>query len=343
MNSNRSRAYFQYWGKVMRDKDEHVQTLHLLPYHCLDVAAVGRVLLNRDAQLQQRVCGHLPLKPEDVDTLVILFLALHDIGKFSIPFQSLVEEAVKILRRALRMRPYSRRHTDVGLALWEDRLLECMCSSAVFQGESDDAHRIGNYILPLAQPFLGHHGLPADSGDVLTCEQFLDEDVEAAIAFLYDCARLFVREPVPLPQDLGTLYDALKVRSWLLSGFAVVCDWIGSNSDFFPYCSDEMVLDDYWLRACDSAERAVDEAGILPVKRRQFSGMAGLFPELKDFWPSPLQAHVSQCDIGAGPQLWIIEDITGSGKTEAAIVLLHRLMQQGYDGFFLALPTMATA
>ena len=39
-----------------------------------------------------------------------------------------------------------------------------------------------------------------------------------------------------------------------------------------------------------------------------------------------------------------MEDVTGAGKTEAALMLTRRLMASGCpDGFFIALPTMATA
>src|SRR5690606_26506584 len=45
-----------------------------------------------------------------------------------------------------------------------------------------------------------------------------------------------------------------------------------------------------------------------------------------------------------GPQIYLMEDVTGSGKTEAALTLTHRLMAHGVaDGFFIGLPTMATA
>ncbi len=343
MNTNQGRAYFHYWGKVKREKDQHVQGIHLLPYHCLDVAAVGRVLLNRDKHLLKRLQGNVPLSLENVLRLTLLFLALHDVGKFSVPFQGLVEGALRILGRKLRIKAYSHRHTELGLALWEEQLLYHLSDACVFQGEYDDMCGLGNYLQPLVQPFFGHHGMPVDSGDVEVEDQFLGEDVEAAKSFLADCAKLLVRDPIQLPQDLSSVYDAARVQSWILSGFAVVCDWIGSNSEFFPYCSDEMRLEEYWRRSCDSAEEAVEKAGILPVPRSQFIGMGSLFPELKDVPPSPLQAYVSECDLASGPQLWIIEDTTGAGKTEAAIVLLHRLMLQGYDGFFVGLPTMATA
>jgi CRISPR-associated endonuclease/helicase Cas3 len=48
--------------------------------------------------------------------------------------------------------------------------------------------------------------------------------------------------------------------------------------------------------------------------------------------------------LPAGPSLYIIEDSTGSGKTEAALMLAHRLISDGRaDGLYVALPTQATA
>ena len=42
-------SYFSYWGKARPTDDEAF--FHLLPYHCLDVAAVGRVYLQRSPAL----------------------------------------------------------------------------------------------------------------------------------------------------------------------------------------------------------------------------------------------------------------------------------------------------
>ncbi len=59
---------------------------------------------------------------------------------------------------------------------------------------------------------------------------------------------------------------------------------------------------------------------------------------------TPLQAEVSQHTLGHGPQLFILEDVTGAGKTEAAMMLAHRLMSEGRGhGVYVGLPTMATA
>ena len=57
-----------------------------------------------------------------------------------------------------------------------------------------------------------------------------------------------------------------------------------------------------------------------------------------------MQAWAQTVPLAPGPLLAIIEDTTGSGKTEAALILAHRLMAEGRaHGLFFALPTMATA
>jgi CRISPR-associated endonuclease/helicase Cas3 len=57
-----------------------------------------------------------------------------------------------------------------------------------------------------------------------------------------------------------------------------------------------------------------------------------------------MQRLAGELPLGRGPQLLLIEDATGSGKTEAALLLAARLMAAGLgEGLYFALPTMATA
>jgi CRISPR-associated endonuclease/helicase Cas3 len=94
--------------------------------------------------------------------------------------------------------------------------------------------------------------------------------------------------------------------------------------------------------ALPQAEAAVTAFDVLPSSPSLTTGMASLFPNISE--PSPLQNFSSFCELSQGAQLLILEDITGSGKTEAALTVAHRLMAAGFaDGIFMALPTMATA
>ena len=57
-----------------------------------------------------------------------------------------------------------------------------------------------------------------------------------------------------------------------------------------------------------------------------------------------MQRRVQEIELPPGPALFLIEDETGSGKTEGALMLAHRLMaSKAADGLYVALPTMATS
>jgi CRISPR-associated endonuclease/helicase Cas3 len=70
--------------------------------------------------------------------------------------------------------------------------------------------------------------------------------------------------------------------------------------------------------------------------------MTELFDSI--FEPTPIQQFAESMRLAQGPQLIVIEEVTGGGKTEAALTLAARLLAAGTaDGVYLALPTMATA
>jgi len=125
----------------------------------------------------------------------------------------------------------------------------------------------------------------------------------------------------------------------------VLADWIGSNTEFFSYRADAdrpTPLADYWDEALAMAERALDNVGVLPLGKRAPLDFAQLFPAITT--PSPLPVWAATGPISPEPQIHLLEDVTGAGKTEAAVMLTHRLIASGHvDGFYIALPTMATA
>ena len=45
--------------------------------------------------------------------------------------------------------------------------------------------------------------------------------------------------------------------------------------------------------------------------------------------PSPLQQTAERIPLSDGQALYVIEEVTGSGKTEAALMLAHRLIAAG--------------
>src|SRR5207247_6859712 len=84
------------------------------------------------------------------------------------------------------------------------------------------------------------------------------------------------------------------------------------------------------------------ESGLAPSQPASFRRITELFDSVRE--PTPLQRLAETMELAQGPQLIVIEEVTGGGKTEAALTLAARLLANGAaDGLYLALPTMATA
>lgn len=123
-----------------------------------------------------------------------------------------------------------------------------------------------------------------------------------------------------------------------------MADWIGSCRDWFPYRKPEPTVAEYWPEALSKAKAAGVGAGILSAPLPDALTPARLLPQKIAQSLSPLQQHVLDLELPDGPMLAIIEDVTGSGKTEAALLIAARLlMHDRANGLFFALPTMATA
>jgi len=331
-------SYFHHWGK--KNRDENSPKFHLLPYHALDVAAVGTVLFRSDPILRERL-GRIGLDGRDLESLLCFLLAVHDTGKFSTPAFQRMGSDLPAENRLWR------HHADLGYRLWREHLWKKSIDEGwIGLKDGTDADDVWSVVDPLLKVSCGHHGRPPDEEETSILEWFTSEDKRAAEEFIRDCGALFLdRGLLPLSDDRETI-RAIKKTSWLVAGFCVLADWIGSDEDYFPYrvdaCDLSLYLHDI---ALPNAAAAVRDKGTIPSIPSQERRIEDLFPEIfAEHAPTPLQKYASSCPLGAGPHLFIIEDATGSGKTEAAITLAHRLMAAGEgQGFYIALPTMATA
>ena len=106
----------------------------------------------------------------------------------------------------------------------------------------------------------------------------------------------------------------------------MLADWIGSDQEWFPYReqADFKDLETYWDYAQEQANRAIAKAGVVPAGIRDCIDYDALIGAQTT--PSPMQEWARTAELPAGPALFMIEDETGSGKTEAALMLAHRLM-----------------
>ena len=185
----------------------------------------------------------------------------------------------------------------------------------------------------------GHHGRPPAVLDALHSEDACTTSLAAARAFAIDAMDVFGGQPVtpPGPATAARL-------AWHLAGLAVLADWIGSNEAWFAANTSPVPLGQYWNdHALPQAGEAVARAGIVPARARTRVALSDIAPHAVTI--TPLQSLATTLDLPAqGPSLVVIEDQTGTGKTEAALLLAHRMMARGRArGVFVALPTMATA
>lgn len=351
-----SNLYYHYWGKARtaEENDSDLQgsgsAYHLLPYHCLDVAAVGKALLDRHPHLLSQLGNLSGMGSKAFLDWSTFLLALHDIGKFADGFQNLRPDLFQQLQKRSTAATYHEHHDALGYRF----CLDCAIN-VLTKVDGQDRH-VGMFeadLQDLLKPWLGavagHHGRPPK----LTLmplplhHQFPDQVRQDTLTFIEELMVLLLPNGLPFQANAFDYFDyfdqAFRRISWLMAGLAVAADWIGSNHRWFRYHNEPMSLADYWnTLAMQQAAQAVDECGLATVAIAPSAGMPWLFPDLS--LATPLQQLAEQGAIGDGPQLFIIEEVTGGGKTEAALTLAHRLMDKGLaDGLFMALPTMATA
>ncbi|MCX8508415.1 MAG: CRISPR-associated endonuclease Cas3'' [Rhodobacteraceae bacterium] len=264
------------------------------------------------AAVAERLLAPCPLAQPLRDALVLL-IALHDLGKIGDGFRDMIRKRV----------PQSWRHWQ----LTEVWLAENESFAARLQA---DSHALKHLIAAIA----GHHGRPSEkpTGDFKRQRRFarpeVAQDVAAVIAGFCDLwpdaslAALSEEQAGPL--------------GWWLAGLTTGADWAGSNAEWFPARQGGLTLADYLAHARGLAAKAVPKAGLVPGQLKT----APLF----DFPLRPMQQAARDIALPDGPTLAFIEDETGAGKTEAALILAQRMLEAHKGkGVYLALPTMATS
>ncbi|WP_246285323.1 CRISPR-associated helicase Cas3' [Nguyenibacter vanlangensis] len=315
-----------FWGKARpasADAAADGPSMHPLIAHMLDVAAVAVLLPGGgNCGLDRRQLGFL--------------VALHDIGKLLPAFQAKSEACWPTdVLGAFRAEHVPCHHDAAGLALlglMADNVLAPLFGDSPDRGRWRLTHKSR-----LLRAIAGHHGQPVSPADQRTLDRGTIERAKTLVGRLLD---LFRPPPMPRPDD------ATLIRlEWMLAGITVQADWIGSRQEWFPYVTPDNILDPsgyFWNQALPRAQAAILRAGLGPMALAPFAGTARLFDHIRQ--PSPVQALLEAASLPPGPLLAVIEDMTGSGKTEAALVMAQRLMAEGRgSGLFVALPTMATA
>jgi len=339
-------SYFKYWGKAKKDSSQDVADYHLLAYHCLDVAAVGALLLSPEKQMTKDLAEFLELPPEQLQRLFVFCLCLHDLGKFASAFQKLYNARNDHLLTPECPKEYDGRdyrHDRMGLFFWQELVHGDLPALFGFPAcESRDKERCFDSLMVIMNCVLGHHGQPININNPRSIKAYTEpHNLTAVSDFVTDL--ILLMQPIIIIERFKSpeWRRRLEQVSWQLAGVAVLADWIGSSSDHFKYHTEPMPLTDYWLIAQETAQVALASTDLDQAPRvRPFQSIEAHY----GFAPTPLQKWAETVEIDSTPQLFILEDVTGAGKTEAALALTHRLMETGAaDGFYFGLPTMATS
>lgn len=303
---------------------------HGLLFHLLDVAAVARILLDRHVPItvRRRFAKRMGLPSEHAfDAWVVFLAALHDYGKATPPFQrKFAPQQQKLARCGLEF-PHPPSNTPHGRMTASPELRQRL----VLLGWSNAL------ALQAVRWVGGHHGV------FPTNNQFIAADDDIGLhGWVLAREELFERVlkvlgPLQAPQSDEVLADV----GLFVAGLTSVADWVGSMSEHFPFETEELEEEAYWK----TAQRHADEALAAVGWRTWTQGAARSFNDLFGFHPRPLQTALVELVGVAKEQFFaVVEAPMGEGKTEAALWVAHEMGRvASHRGFYLALPTMATA
>ncbi len=344
--------FYRYWGKAQVTTE--AANYHLLPYHCLDVAAITDAWWRQSQNIRRCFIQVTGLSEEQAKAWVLFFIALHDYGKFDLRFQRKAPKAwnqvnselsqIEVKINGLEIKKYN--HGPAGLYWFYQDNKERFAHDDFFDfDDNDDWLAWFSWLAPV----MGHHGMIPEDGEKDSDEYRLSH-VPETVRKTFQQARQhwleYLEKQFLTPAGLGLDDTPPRLEknnnqqsfATMLAGFCSVCDWLGS-SDFFKYDSDPSDnLSAWYEQRINIAAEALEAAGVIG-KIKPYQDIKVL---LKGH--APRQIQVLCDDLPHRQSLTIIEASTGSGKTEAALAYAWQLLVLGLaDSIVFALPTQATA
>lgn len=323
------RPAFQLWGKA---HDGQPWPMHPLLCHMLDVAAVAARMLAETTPhaLRDRLLAIDPDRERAFRTLLFV-IALHDFGKATPAFQSKRAEATAPLSRYGfnfdQVQRGDRHHGDIGFWMLTPELTRLR------------AHSRG--ARALARAVVAHHGeFPLDECREPGRRQLGQSPTwSAARAELREELRRLFGVDWPIAPAFAN-HDAPYAVS--LAGLTSVADWVGSMDEVFNYTAPPQTLREYWPLALARAATALQRAGLRTSRSTSSPTFRGLFPNYEP-WPLHRLADELAPTLDE-PSFVVVEAPMGEGKTETALLLAaSNEARASQDGFFIGLPTQATA
>ena len=152
-NLSESPSYCRYWGKATVGGDSQT-AYHLLPYHCLDVAAVGDILLTRHPVLLRRLSQQMQMPEQQARAWLVFLLGIHDLGKFAETFQQIRPDLRQHFwpDESIKRNNYSIRHDSLGEMLWQQFLCEQLFDEQENEAVAEFASETMNFWLKVLSP-----------------------------------------------------------------------------------------------------------------------------------------------------------------------------------------------
>lgn len=328
------RADLRLWGKSKGLNGRP----YPLAFHLLDTAAMSAVLWDTylTPGIRTFISDALHMSDTSAKISTAFWAGLHDIGKVMDCFQSMDPDARLRLTQYPNISGEKIRH-EAAAHVWLGHAL---------QGIGYDGTRPHSAAFLVAQLLGGHHGrfLPRHSRECRAPQSVLPElgdgEWEQQRQAIFEVVHATIQPPQPpgkIPVSAATL----------ICGLIVLADWLASQESHLLQRLDENPADDlasHYQRSLEVAPSLITAAGLTPVQLRSGS-FAEEFPEIEV--PYALQSSVSANLpdlLGGGPGLLIVTAPMGEGKTETAFHGARLLgAASGCRGFFVGLPTMATA
>lgn len=284
---------------------------------------------------------------EQLSRIAVLLGALHDLGKASPAFCSMLLQ-----------------HLDEEV---DERLEKNGLSISSYHAFPDRAYSphalLGETVLlqykfPLSFATMvgAHHGMPHSLEDKRWAEKqispfsktfvnYYDRDDNESEEKWKELRKTFIDQGLNLAQFSITDIPVLSMPAQvLMTGLLIMADWIASNESYFPLIPVSSIgsNDEYPGRA-EQGLRKVDLPDIWSPD--EYTMTDGQFQKKFGFLPNAIQkALLSAINCSAQPGIFILEAQMGVGKTEAALAGADLLgSRSGCGGLFFGLPTQATS
>ena len=315
---------YRLWAKH-DPRSKKVKT-HLLIYHLLDVAAAACGLWDDGLGAGQKawLMEMLGLDETAARGMMALLAGLHDIGKATPAFQKKVPDLYARLDDDLH---------DEFTYVDDHGILSAVILRRWFIDKGLRKWQANQ----LAAVIGGHHGSWISNTETKN-KQAGNEKWQGLQNQLCDTLQevLGAAEISP-PKET----QAFNVFAAFLSGFVAVCDWMGSNKDYFCYKEVDGSPQHYFQRAREWAKVALSDWSDWKA-----DGRRPAFDKVFPFAPNKLQQEGIQHLQGfeQAPRLILVEYPTGEGKTELALHIGDSLVNGfGLAGTYIAMPTQATS